>query len=267
MKLYISVDIEGITGVVSWDDAEIGHPEHQYYRKIMTQEVLTACKEAKSNGVREILVKDAHDTGRNIPIDELPEYVTVIRGWSGHPFSMVQGLDGSFDAVFMMGYHSPSGSLGNPLSHTMASSIIREMRLNGHRISEFTLHALVAGHYKVPVTLLTGDDEMCKQAKELIPQIITLPVKLGFGNAVVTKTPSKVFEEYKSAVKEALNAKRFRECIPVIPSTLSMEIVYSHPTIAYKYSFFPGVEMTDESTIQYKAENIFDLMTFIQFCS
>lgn len=267
MKLYISADIEGITGVVNWDEAQIGHPEHDLYRKIMTQEILTASKESKSNGVREILVKDAHASGRNILIDDLPDYVTVLRGWSGHPFSMVQGLDGSFDVLFMIGYHSPSGSLGNPLSHTMASSIIREMRLNGHRISEFTLHALVAGYYKVPVTLLTGDDEMCKQAKELIPQIITLPVKLGFGNAVVTKTPVKVYNEYKSAVKEALNVKRFRECIPVVPSSLSVEIIYSHPTIAYKYSFFPGAEMTDETTLCYDAENVFDMMTFIQFCS
>lgn len=267
MKLYISVDIEGITGVANWDDAEIGHAEHTIYRKIMTEEVITACKEAKANGVKEILVKDAHASGRNLLLEELPEYVTVIRGWSGHPFSMVQGLDGSFDILFMMGYHSPSGSLGNPLSHTMASSIIREMRLNGHRISEFTLHALVAGHYKVPVTLLTGDDEMCKQSEELIPNIVTLPVKLGFGNAVVTKTPVKVFSEYKLAVKEALNAKRFRECIPVIPTTLTADIVYSHPTIAYRYSFFPGAEMTDEITLRYNAENVFDMMTFIQFCS
>jgi D-amino peptidase len=267
MKLYISADIEGITGVANWDDAEIGHAEHDIFRKIMTNEIITACKEAKSNGAKEVLVKDAHASGRNILIENLPEYVTVIRGWSGHPYSMVQGLDSSFDVLFMIGYHSPSGSLGNPLAHTMVSAIIREMRLNGHRISEFTLHALVAGTYKVPVTLLTGDDEMCKQAEELIPQIVTLPVKLGLGNAVVTKTPAKVFPEYKNAVKESMNVKRFRECIPVIPSTLSVEIEYTKPVIAYKYSFFPGAEMKNESTLQYNAESVFDMMTFIQFCS
>lgn len=267
MKLYMSADIEGITGVANWDEAQIGHPEHTIFRKIMTHEVLCACHEAKTNGVREILLKDAHASGRNILLEELPDFVKVIRGWSGHPFSMVQGLDGSFDVMFMIGYHSPSGSLGNPLAHTMASSIIHEMRLNGHRISEFTLHALVSAYYKVPVTLLTGDDEMCKQAQSLIPAIVTLPVKLGFGNAVVTKAPSKIYEDYKPAVREALNVKLFKECIPKIPSSLTIEIVYSKPTIAYKYSFFPGAELTDESTLQYNAANIFDMMTFIQFCS
>ncbi|MDD3807157.1 MAG: M55 family metallopeptidase [Candidatus Marinimicrobia bacterium] len=267
MKLYMSVDMEGITGVVNWDDTMLGHAEHTYYRKIMTYEVLTICKEAKNNGIREILIKDAHASGRNLFIDELPEYVSVIRGWSGHPFSMVQGLDGSFDAVFMIGYHSPSGSLGNPLSHTMASSIIREMRLNGHRISEFTLHALVAGYFKVPVTLLTGDEEICREAKEHIPSIITLQTKVGFGNAVITKSLAKVSDEYKSAIKEALNTKIFRESIPLVPISMSLEISYSHPTIAYKYSFFPGAVMINESTLKFETENVLDLMTFIQFCS
>ena len=99
MKIYISADIEGTTGITDWEEAGKGHPTYQEFRERMTEEVVAACEGAIEAGAKEILIKDAHDSGRNIIAGRLPDCAKLIRGWSGHPFSMVQELDESFAAL------------------------------------------------------------------------------------------------------------------------------------------------------------------------
>ena len=113
MKIYISADMEGITGVTHWDEVEHEKPlAYNQFQERMTNEVLAACNGANDVGAKEIWVKDAHYFGRNILAEKLPANVRLIRGWSGHPYSMVQELDESFDALLMLGYHSMAGHGG-----------------------------------------------------------------------------------------------------------------------------------------------------------
>ena len=142
MKVFVSVDIEGAAGVAHWDEALRGRPGHEPFCAIMTGEAVAAC-------AREVWVRDARESARNIDPEALPSGVRLVRGWSGHPFKMLQELDASFDAVAMIGWHGPAGDGGNPLSHTMTGRFAR-MTLNGGPMSEFVQHAHVAGLVGVP---------------------------------------------------------------------------------------------------------------------
>ena len=99
MKIFISADIEGVTGITDWAEADMAHADNAQFRERMTAEVMAACEGALQAGATEIVVKDAHWTGRNILAERLPRQARLLRGWSGHPYSMVQGLDRSFAAA------------------------------------------------------------------------------------------------------------------------------------------------------------------------
>ena len=128
-KVFISADIEGVNNVLTWDETELDKPEYPRYRKLMTQEVKAACEAAHNLGY-EVFVKDAHDSARNLLVEDLPEYVTLHRGWQGCPASMMAGLDESFSAVIYIGYHSAANTNGNPLSHTMTTRV-NHIKING----------------------------------------------------------------------------------------------------------------------------------------
>ena len=119
MKLYLSADIEGTCGIVNWDETKLECEFSQHYRTQMSKEITAACDGATQSGVHEILVKDAHDSGRNINPNILPENVKILRGWTKDPLVMMAGIDESFDACIFTGYHSGATCNGNPLSHTM----------------------------------------------------------------------------------------------------------------------------------------------------
>ena len=157
MKVYISADMEGITGVTHWDEVEHEKPSaYNQFQERMTEEVLAACNGAIDVGAKEIWVKDAHYSGRNILAEKLPANVRLIRGWSGHPYSMVQELDESFDALLMVGYHSMAGYGGNPLAHTMSSAKIDSIYINDQQASEFLLHGNIAAKLGVPLAFVSG---------------------------------------------------------------------------------------------------------------
>ena len=105
MKVYISADIEGVCGSTHWDEADNNKKDYTEFQKQMTAEVAAACKGAMAAGAKEIVVQDAHGTGRNITAKDLPDSVKLIRGWSGSPYAMVQELDNTFDALMFIGYH------------------------------------------------------------------------------------------------------------------------------------------------------------------
>ena len=167
MKIYISADMEGITGVTHWNEVDPEKPDYAQFQKRMTEEVVSACRGALDAGAEKILVKDAHYTGRNILPADLPEEAELIRGWSGHPYSMVQELDGTFDALMMVGFHSRAGSGGNPLSHTWSSGKIERMFINGKEASEFLLHGYIGAKHGVPIAFVSGDKELCREVTEM----------------------------------------------------------------------------------------------------
>jgi D-amino peptidase len=263
MKIYISADIEGVTGIGHWDETDKSTPnEYEPLRQQMTAEVNAACEAALEMGATEILIKDAHDSGRNLILENLPEVVKLVRGWAGHPLSMIQELDESFDAAFFIGYHSRAGSGGNPLAHTMSSRSLSSVNINGQDISEFYLHAMMASTLGVPVVLVSGDAGLCDEVRERNGAITTVAVIEGIGNSVVSIHPQKALKMIREGVRKALSGD-LKRCLLPEAESYRMELRFKRHQDAYRSSFYPGAHKVDDHTTAFEHKDYFELMRFI----
>jgi D-amino peptidase len=263
MKIYISADIEGTTGITDWEEAGKGHPTYQEFRERMTEEVVAACEGAIEAGAREILIKDAHSSGRNIVAARLPDCARLIRGWSGHPFSMVQELDESFDALLFVGYHAKAGSDDNPLAHTLRLRIMHLM-INGEIASEFQIHSYAAALVKVPGVFLSGDAGICADAQRINPGIVTVPVSRGIGPSTLSIAPGLAVKEIRAGVTRALNGNR-AACRLTLPKHFTLEIKYTAPVDAYRASWYPGAKLAAPRTVQFDSDDYFEILRAIKF--
>lgn len=263
MKIFLSADIEGVAGITAWDEIRKTHADYQEFREQMTREVSAACRGAIESGAEEVWVKDAHGTGRNLITKELPRKVRLIRGWSGHPFSMMDRLDDSFAAVLMIGYHSASSSNESPLAHTMSGKA-ESIRMNGGLMSEFSLNAFTASMLNVPVVFISGDAGICESAQSLIPQIGTCATKIGVGNSTINYHPDEMVEKIERGVRESL-AKDFSQCTRALPDLFDVEIKYKAHGDAYKASFYPGCEKVGAQVVQFKTDRYFEVLRLISF--
>ena len=264
MKIYISADIEGVCGSTHWDETEKGKADYDEFKKQMTSEVAAACKGAMAAGAKEIVVQDAHGTGRNIIAKELPDGVKLIRGWSGHPNAMVQELDKTFDALMFVGYHSHAGSGDNPMAHTMRGSYVDYLKINDHYASEFLLHGLLAATMMVPVTLLTGDDELCKHVKNININITTVAVKEGIGDSTINLHPKEAIEKIWQGAESALKGD-LTKCILPTYNEYKVELRFKKHQQAYDASFYPGCKLIDSQTISFETKDYFEVMRMMKF--
>ncbi len=264
MKVYISSDIEGVTGVTHWDETSKSKGDYHPFAKQMTREVNAACEAASRAGAEEIWVNDAHGSGRNLDIQELPKNVRIIRGWSEHPLLMVQELDESFDAVMFIGYHSHSGSKDNPLSHTMSSSKLNYIKINGEFANEFIIHSYAASMFGVPSVFVSGDKGLCDYVEKTNSNIKTVSVKEGVGNSTISIHPDLAVEKIKSGVEEIL-VSNIDLCNVSLPELFEVEISYTNHTSAYKASFYPGVEQISSTNVKLQTSDYFDVLRMIMF--
>jgi D-amino peptidase len=228
MKLYVSADMEGTAGVCAWKQCDPSDT-HEYpaYRRHMTAEVRAAIEGAREAGAREVLINDSHWEMRNLVLDELPgdDDLRVISG-TRKPFSMGQGLDGSFDAVFFTGYHAGAGTAAT-LSHTSSPETIYRVSVNSTPCSEGLLYAALAGSYGVPVVLVTGDGPTVSELTDAMPWAVGVTVKDAIGySAVDSLTPHAAQAAIRDGAREAIgrigSAKPFAF---VAPFELTIETV------------------------------------------
>jgi len=263
MKVYISADIEGITGTTHWDETDKAKPDYAEFRQQMTAEVAAACEGALKAGASEIWVKDAHDSARNIIAAQLPPEAKLNRGWSGHPYLMMDRLDSTFQAVVMIGYHSRAGSNANPLAHTMSGSNVYT-KINGQFASEFMINSYTAALEGVPVVFLAGDAGLCADAVEFLPGISTVAVKEGVGSATTSIHPGLAVERIRDGVCAALK-QDITCCRLKLPEHFVVEIRYRDQARAYAASFFPGASLQDPFTIRFEADNYFSVLQLFAF--
>lgn len=253
MKVFISVDIEGVTGVTSWSETTLGNFDYNQFAEQMTKETIAACEGAIAMGAKEIYIKDAHDSARNIDISKLPRCAKLSRGWTSTPDSMVAGIDETFDAAIFVGYHSAAGTDGNPLAHTMNTDS-NYMLVNGEKASEFLINTYLAANHGVPVVFVSGDQMLCEKVKELNSSIETVAVKEGIGGATISIHPDLACEYIKEGVINGL--KRIEACKIDIPEKFDVEINYKEHKAAKHASFFPGVTQVDSHTVKYTATSV-----------
>jgi D-amino peptidase len=265
MKIYISADIEGITGTTDWSEVTKRSDDYTEFREQMTKEVSAACEGAFEAGATSIVVKDAHSTARNLMASQLPEKVKLIKGWSRHPYMMMQEINKSFDAALMIGYHAPAGAGGNPLAHTLSSALIANIGINEHPlISEFFLNTYTAALEQVPVVFLSGDKEICHEAKALLPRITTVSVKEGCGGSTINIHPGEAIQKIKQATKKALE-KPFDSLQFELPEYFTVKLTYFDIKDAYKASFYPGSKLVSPKIVLFETKNYFDVLRLLIF--
>lgn len=264
MKIFISVDMEGISDVTAWNETIIGKEGYEEARRQMTLETIAAIEGAKEAGATEIVVRDAHDTGLNIRHSDLPDDVILIRGWSKSPWSMVDGIDDTFSAAIFIGYHTCGGSFGNPLSHTMDSDKYNYIKLNGVNLTEFYLHGLALSKIGVPMVFLSGDAEVCKTVKKANKNIGVVAVKDGFGGKTTNIHPRKAERLIKEGVKKALTGD-YKKAILDMPEKFVMELSFKNVKDAIRASFYENTTLIEPIVVEYKTSNIIHCMKAISF--
>jgi D-amino peptidase len=265
MKIYISADIEGVTGVTHWDETDLQKEESTLFREQMTAEVVAACEGALQAGATEIWVKDAHDSGRNILASRLPHEVRLIRGWGPNPLIMVQELDDTFKGVIFIGYHSRGGAGTSPLAHTLSGKLVN-ITINDRFASEFLIHSYAAAYLGVPAVFISGDKGICEEAAQVIPHIATVAVKEGVGNSTVNIHPDLAISRIREGVKRALQGK-LNENMLTLPDHFKVTIQYKDQNGAYLYGFFPGAKQINPNTVQFDSNNYFEVMRFFLFAA
>lgn len=264
MKIFITADIEGITGATNWSETDQKDEYFAELREQMTAEVRAACEGALSAGAKEIWVKDAHGWASSLIASKLPREVRLVRGWSGHPYSMMQEIDSSFDAAMAIGYHSHAGSGGSPLAHTMTGGMTW-FKINGQFASEFMISAYTSGLLGVPMVFLSGDAGLCRDAQSFLPALTTVGVYEGSGNSTASLHPQVAVERIHEGVTQALAGDLSRCQVPM-PPRFEVEMRYRRHADALHAGFYPGASQTDPHTVTYESEDYFEVLRFFSFC-
>ena len=261
LKVFISVDMEGVSGLINWDETAQGGPDYPLFRKLMTAEANAAIAGALEAGATEIVVRDAHDSARNILPDELRPEARLIREWNG-PLSMMEGIDKTFDAVVFIGYHARAGTPDAVLKHTMSLSLF-DVILNGVRLPEAGWNAAIAGYFDVPVVFLSGDTAICKQVREIVGNVETVAVKDGLGKAASMIHPAKAQDMIQKGVAAALrNLKAYKPFKPSPPYKL--EVVFTDENLAQRASWVPGAVRTGERSVAFASGDFMDIVKYFR---
>ena len=260
MKIFISADIEGTTGIAHWNETEKNHPDWKYFADQMTREVAAACRGAMAAGCDDILVKDAHDSACNLIPRMLPEEVRLFRGWGSDIMAMMAGLERDCDGVFFTGYHSGAGMDTNPLAHTM-NTRNNYVRINGMIAPELMINSLTAAYFGVPVRLVTGDKGLCDWMKAVNPNIETVAVSEGRGRGSISIHPDKALRLIEAAAKRAME-KDAADCMFPLPDHFKVEISFKDHFRA-KGAAYPGVVQTGPASVAYEADDYMDVLRML----
>jgi D-amino peptidase len=252
VKILISVDMEGITGVVSQSHTDSTHAEYQRFRKLMTADANAAIEGALAIGATDIVVNDSHGNMDNILIEELNPAARLISG-SPKLFSMMQGIGPDVDAAFFVGYHARAGSAPAVHDHTWMGSIYNAT-LNGQPMGEIRLNAALAGHFGVPVALVTGDQLATAEAREVLGEVETVTVKVAVGrSAADCLPPGKTAPIIRQAAQKALERKH---APLVVQPPITLGIEFWRSIQAERAELMPGAKRTGPRSLEWVGEDM-----------
>jgi len=257
-KVFISVDMEGIAGLVSSESTGRSGADYGYFRRIMSAEANAAVLGAFDAGASEVVVRDSHGSARNILPDLLDPRARLIRDWSGGPLDMVEGIDESFDALVFIGYHARAGTPDAIIDHTMSGNVT-DFAMNGVSLPEAGINALIAGLYGVPVVFVAGDQAICDQVLELFGSVGTVAVKQGIGAASDGLHPEVANARIRDGVADAVrNRGQYRPYSMTPPYTMVLRLK-SEASI-YNGSFFPGARRTGDWELTFTSEDLLQVI-------
>ena len=241
MNVYISTDIEGTAGIVDWHQVRGPGAEYELGRQLLTDEVNAAIDGAVLAGASQLLVNDSHSTMQNMRPGALHHHASYLSG-RHKPLYMMEGLDGTFDAVFMVAYHGGISAERAVLSHTYNPGAVWEVRLNGIAVGESALNALVALHHRVPVVLITGDQATADEARPFMPDIEAVIVKRSITRfAAESVHPERAHELIRAGAAAALG-RAGSASLPAIELPARLEITFLTSDMAELSTSIRGVE-------------------------
>lgn len=261
MRIYISVDMEGLAGVAHPHQVVYGRDgndraDYDRSRALMAGETNAAVEAALAHGASEVVVNDSHWLMRNLRAEDLHPAARLILG--DKPLSMTQGIggdwDGSFDAAAFIGYHAGAGHPTGVIGHTFSSATILEVRVNGIPHNEAALNAIRLGHYGVPVILVAGDDALAEEVEALLPWAEQVVVKRALGYSVADMlSPAAAHSAIREGMRRAM--ARLGEMRLYEPAPRRGEIDFRLPLMADYAAVLPGTERVGPRTIGFSADD------------
>jgi len=264
LKVHISVDMEGIGGVVTGEQLGPTGFEYGRFREFMTREAMAAIEAAKRAGATDIVVADSHGNGQNLLIDQLPPDVRIIRSWP-RKLGMVAGIDDAVDAAIFIGYHAGTNNVAGVRAHTFSSANLTRVALNGANVTEGSWNAAIAGHFGVPVVMMSGDDAAIAEVRKAVGNIEAAETKrsLGFHSAL-TLTPQAaatlIGQRVTTAFGRLQEFKPFKVQTPVV-----VDVSFKNYLPAEVLSYLPLFERTDSHSIRFRAKDMAEASAVMSF--
>jgi D-amino peptidase len=252
LKVFVSVDMEGIWGVVHSEQTSPGG-DYGAARAWMVGDVNAVVEGLLQAGATEIVVNDSHGSMRNILAGDLNPKASLITG-TPKPLSMMQGIDASFDAAVFVGYHARAGSAPAILDHTISSAAVRAIRINGRELPEMGINGAIAGYFNVPVVMLSGDTETCAQAKAIFgSEIVTVAVKEAIGRTAARLLPREEAGQRLIAAGRDAIAKRAAIAPFKLSAPYQFELEVNNSLQAEAPSLIPGVRRPNPRMVTFTA--------------
>lgn len=260
MKLLIGCDMEGISGVVSWNHVDPGQPEYLRFQHVMTADVNAAVGGALAAGVDEVLVTDGHWNKTNVLVEELHPRARLNTG-NYSPRGMLEGIQDSVDCVFFIGYHARNGAKNAVLGHTWSNTKVSNVWLNDRVIGEIGLNACLAGQFGAPVIMISGDAVACEEAAEWIPGVQTAVVKRGTAYCAAECLPPAAAQRIiqETAMTAIHGLKDGRAPAPLkLAGPIKITLEFFHSGMADIASWMPDVKRVDGRTVQFQGANMLE---------
>src|SRR5215212_5193081 len=253
LKVFVSVDMEGLAGVVAGADVSAGSPDYAHFRTIMTGETNAAIEGAFAAGATEVLVRDSHGDKRNLLPSDVDPRARLLRGASVGPKNMMEGIDSTYDAVVFIGYHAKAGTPGAILEHTSTGNVV-DFTINNVSLPEGGYNALVAGLYGVPVVFVAGDRAVVEQIRGLLGPIDGVAVKVEIGDASLGLSPKQAQDEIRRVAEQAIrNRARAKVYRMSGPYTMVLKVRQERPLYA-------GAQRTGEGEFTSSSPDLLEIL-------
>ncbi len=266
LRVFISVDMEGIAGVVTGEQLGPSGFEWQRFREFMTLEALAAVEAAKEAGATEVVVADSHGNGQNLLIERFPMDVTVIRAWP-RPLGMMEGIDSTFQAAIFIGYHSSTANPGGVRAHTFSSASYHGFKANGRELSEGGWNAMIAGHFGVPVAMVSGDEAAIADLRAVAPDVEAAIVKHSISfHSAATATPQASQALIRLRVKSALSRLGTIKPVPRA-SPVTVDLTFKNYQPSQVLAYLPMFTRVGSHGIRFQSRDMVEAQRVMQFIS
>lgn len=254
LKVFISIDMEGLAGVVNAPEVQSANVDYPHFRAIMAGETNAAIEGAFLAGATEVLVRDGHGSKNNLLPGAVDPRAKLLRGLSTGAKNMMEGIDSTFDAVVYLGYHAKAVTANAILEHTSTNNVI-DVSINGVSLPEGGYNALVAGLYGVPVVFVAGDGAVVRQIRELLGPIGGVAVKEEINDASLGLSPKQADQEIRKGVELAVrNRAKAKRYTMAAPYTMVLKVKTERP-------MYPGTVRVREGEFTFKSDNLLDVLS------